>query len=167
MPEGGYAVYGVDAAGMDPNGMPSNEDGTLVDRGFAGCQGRPPSPTRRRARTRTASSRRTPRSSRCATGRAEAIANLARIERIPGAYGQWGFADSSTSARGFPSPARLSLDQGMIMAALGNALGGDVLRDAFSGGDFAPRGAARARASRSSTCSRAAARSPAPPATTA
>lgn len=25
----------------------------------------------------------------------------------------------------------------MIMAALGNALGGDVLRDAFSGGDFA------------------------------
>jgi len=25
----------------------------------------------------------------------------------------------------------------MIMAALGNALGGDVLRDAFSGGDVA------------------------------
>ena len=55
-PEGGYGAYGVDAAGMDPNGMPSNEDGTLVDRGFAGCDG----PAREarpaaRARTRTAS----------------------------------------------------------------------------------------------------------------
>ena len=40
-PEGGYGAYGVDAAGMDPNGMPSNEDATLVDRGFAGCPGRP------------------------------------------------------------------------------------------------------------------------------
>ena len=39
-PEGGYGTYGVDAAGMDPNGMPSNEDGTLVDHGFAGCPGR-------------------------------------------------------------------------------------------------------------------------------
>jgi len=37
---------------------------------------------------------------------------------------------------GEPSPAYLSLDQGMIMAAVGNALGGDVLREAFSGGDF-------------------------------
>ena len=55
-PEGGYGGYGVDAAGMDPNGMPSNEDTTLVDRGFAGCDGRDPrSPTRPRARTRTAS----------------------------------------------------------------------------------------------------------------
>src|SRR3954453_8265741 len=43
-PEGGYGVYGVDAAGMDPNGMPSNEGGTLVDRGFAGCDGREPKP---------------------------------------------------------------------------------------------------------------------------
>jgi Ca2+-binding RTX toxin-like protein len=31
------------------------------------------------------------------------------------------------------SSAYLSLDQGMIMAAIGNALGGDVLRDAFAG----------------------------------
>jgi hypothetical protein len=30
------------------------------------------------------------------------------------------------------SDAYLSLDQGMIMAALGNALGDDVLRDAFA-----------------------------------
>jgi len=31
------------------------------------------------------------------------------------------------------SDAYLSLDQGMIMAALGNALGDDVLRKAFAG----------------------------------
>jgi hypothetical protein len=33
------------------------------------------------------------------------------------------------------SGSYLSLDQGMIMAALGNALGGDVLRKAFAGPD--------------------------------
>ena len=136
-PEGGYGAYGVDAAGMDPNGMPSNEDGTLVDRGFEGCAGRDATPD--------------PPASAYTNGvvtphaaflglryrPAAALANLARIERIPGAYNQWGFADSVNVGTGFPSPARLSLDQGMIMAALGNALGGDVLRDAFSGGDFA------------------------------
>ena len=53
-PEGGYAAYGVDAIGMNPDGYPSNEDNTFVDHGFAGCPGRPPSPTRRPPRTRTA-----------------------------------------------------------------------------------------------------------------
>lgn len=43
-PEGGYGAYGVDLAGMDPAGMPSNEDGTLVDHGFAGCPDRPAQP---------------------------------------------------------------------------------------------------------------------------
>jgi Protein of unknown function (DUF3131) len=66
-PEGGYAAYGVDAIGMDPNGNPSNEDRTLVDAGFAGCPGRDPHPNRPRRRTPTASSPRTPRSSLCAT----------------------------------------------------------------------------------------------------
>ena len=66
-----------------------------------------------------------------------AIADLAAIERIPGAYGKWGFADSVNVGTKFPAPAYLSLDQGMIMAAIGNALGGDVLRNAFAGGDVA------------------------------
>ena len=52
-PEGGYGAYGVDGAGMDPNGMPSNEDNTLVDHGFAGLPGPARrSPTRRRPPTR-------------------------------------------------------------------------------------------------------------------
>jgi hypothetical protein len=136
IPEGGYSGYGVDAAGMDPNGFASNEDRTLVDHGFAGCDEHPAIED--------------PPASAYTNGvvtphaaflglryrRAEALADLARIERIPGAYGRWGFADSVNVGTDLPSPARLSLDQGMIMAALGNALGGDVLRDAFAGGTF-------------------------------
>jgi hypothetical protein len=37
---------------------------------------------------------------------------------------------------GAVSSSYLSLDQGMIMAALGNALGGDVLRKDFAGPDL-------------------------------
>src|SRR5919108_1050297 len=44
VPEGGYAVYGVDAIGMNPDGYPSNNDNTLVDHGFEGCPGRDPKP---------------------------------------------------------------------------------------------------------------------------
>jgi hypothetical protein len=137
VPEGGYAGYGVDAAGMDPNGMPSNEDGTLVDRGFEGCPDRPAAPDPPASAYTNGVV--TPHAAFLALRyrRTETLANLARIERIPGAYGRWGFADSVNVGAGFPSPARLSLDQGMIMAALGNALGGDVLRDAFSGGEIA------------------------------
>jgi hypothetical protein len=135
-PEGGYGGYGVDAAGMDPNGMPSNEDGTLVDRGFEGCPDRPA--TADPPASAYTNGVVTPHAAFLGLRYrpAEALADLARIERIPGAYNQWGFADSVNVGTGFPSPARLSLDQGMIMAALGNALGGDVLRNAFSGGDF-------------------------------
>ena len=44
VPEGGYRTWGVDGIGMDPNGAASNEDGTLIDRGFAGCPDREPQP---------------------------------------------------------------------------------------------------------------------------
>jgi hypothetical protein len=73
VPEGGYDVYGVDGIGMNPDGNPSNEDKTLIDHGYPPPRPAPngrPSPTRRSRRTRTVSSRRTPRSSPCATRRA-------------------------------------------------------------------------------------------------
>ena len=47
-------------------------------------------------------------------------------------YGKWGFRDSVNVTTRHVSDSYLSLDQGMIMAALGNALGGDVLRRAFA-----------------------------------
>jgi hypothetical protein len=132
VPEGGYAAYGVDAIGMDPNGYPSNKDSTLVDRGFAGCPGRPavPDPPQSAYTNGVV----TPHAAFLALRYRPqaAIANLRRLEAMPGVFGRWGFADSVNMQTGFASPAYLSLDQGMIMAALGNALGDDVLRKAFA-----------------------------------
>ena len=47
----------------------------------------------------------------------------ALADRFPGMYGKWGFRDSVNVQTGTVSGSYLSLDQGMIMAALGNALG--------------------------------------------
>ena len=67
----------------------------------------------------------------------EAMANLRAARGDPRACSASGDSPTrSTSTRGVVSPAYLSLDQGMIMAALGNALGGDVLRDAFATPDL-------------------------------
>ena len=50
-------------------------------------------------------------------------------------YTRWGFLDSVNVDTGDASDSYLSLDQGMIMAAIGNALGKDVLRQAFATND--------------------------------
>jgi Ca2+-binding RTX toxin-like protein len=47
-------------------------------------------------------------------------------------YGRWGFRDSVNVDSGTVSNHYLSLDQGMVMAAIGNALGRDVLRESFA-----------------------------------
>jgi hypothetical protein len=113
--------------------MPSNEDNTLVDRGFAGCPDREPKPDPPPAAYTNGvvtphaaflALRYTPRRAR---------ANLRRLARdFPALYGRWGFRDSVNVDTGHVSEAYLSLDQGMIMAALGKALGDDVLRRAFA-----------------------------------
>jgi hypothetical protein len=130
-------VYGVDAAGMNPTGYPSNEDATMVDAGFAGCPGRPaqadPPPSAYQNGVVT------PHAAFLALRYAPdaALANLRRLAHdFPGMYGRWGFADSVNVGTGIASNAYLSLDQGMIMAALGNALAGDALRAAFAGPDL-------------------------------
>jgi len=132
-PEGDYGVWGVDGAGMDPNGMPSNEDNTLVDHGFAGCPGREPKPDPPPSAYTNGVV--TPHAAFLALrfAPAQSRANLARMaSEVPGLYGKWGFRDSFNVQTKRVSDAYLSLDQGMIMAALGNALGGDVLREAFA-----------------------------------
>jgi Putative glucoamylase/RTX calcium-binding nonapeptide repeat (4 copies)/Protein of unknown function (DUF3131) len=132
VPEGGYSVYGVDAIGMDRNGNPSNEDRTLVDRGYPGCPGRDPVPDPPASAYTNGVV--TPHAAFLALRYRpqETMANLARLEAIPGMFGKWGFADSVNVDSYHVSPAYLSLDQGMIMAALGNELGRDVLRRAFA-----------------------------------
>jgi hypothetical protein len=126
-------AWGVDGAGMDPNGMPSNEDNTLVDHGFEGCPGRDPKTDP--AQSEYTNGVVTPHAAFLALRYAprETVDNLRRLARdFPGLYGKWGFRDSVNVQSKRVSGAYLSLDQGMIMASLGNALGDDVLRRAFA-----------------------------------
>jgi hypothetical protein len=132
---GGYRVFGVDAIGMDRNGNPSNLDTTLVERGFdhpecprPGTPDPPPSAYTNDIVTPHAAFlalRYRPR---------EALAALTALEDA--AWTPLGFYDAVNVDTDQPEDAFLSLDQGMIMAALGNALGDDVLRDAFATPDL-------------------------------
>ena len=131
-PEGGYSVYGVDGIGMDPGGNPSNEDRTLVDHGFAGC-GRDPQPDPPASAYTNGVV--TPHAAFLALRFAPeaTMTDLAKLARdFPALYGKWGFRDSVNVDSGTVSNSYLSLDQGMIMGAIGNALGDDFLRKAFT-----------------------------------
>jgi hypothetical protein len=136
-PEGDYGAWGVDGAGMDPNGMPSNEDNTLIDHGFAGCPGRDPKPDPPQSAYTNGVV--TPHATFLALRYAprETLDNVRKLAHdFPGLYTKWGFRDSVNVQSGQVSGAYLSLDQGMIMASLGNALGDDVLRRAFADRDL-------------------------------
>ena len=135
-PEGGYAAYGVDAIGMDPGGYPPNEDNTLVDHGFAGCPGRAPTPDPPPSAYTNGVV--TPHASFLALRWAPdaSLANLARLEHDFSIYGTWGFRDSVNVQTGVVSDSYLSLDQGIIMAAIGNELNHDMLRKAFATQQF-------------------------------
>ncbi|MDQ1584662.1 MAG: hypothetical protein QOH80_27 [Actinomycetota bacterium] len=134
-PAGGYREYGVDQIGMEPNGYTSDEERTTVDEGYAGC--RPPQPLP----TSYGQGIVTPHASFLALRYAQraALANLANLQRNFNAYGPGGFYDAVNVTTGKVAKRYLSLDQGMVMAALGNALGGDVLRHAFSQGSMEQR----------------------------
>jgi Ca2+-binding RTX toxin-like protein len=136
VPEGGYRTYGVDALGMDPNGYPSNNDATLVDRGFPGCPDREPTPDPPPSAYTNGVV--TPHAAFLALRYRpqEAMADLERLERDFDVYTELGFLDSVNVDSGVVSSSYLSLDQGMIMAAIGNALGDDVLRRAFATEDI-------------------------------
>jgi hypothetical protein len=61
-----------------------------------------------------------------------AYRNLLRIQRRLNAYGRGGFYDAVAVRSGTVAERYLSLDQAMIMGSLGNVLGWNVLRRAFS-----------------------------------
>jgi hypothetical protein len=135
IPEGGYDAYGVDAIGLNPDGNWSNEDKTLVDNGFSGCRDAKPAPPPSAYTNGVVTPHAAFLALRYAPG--ETLANLQRLERdFPGLYGKWGFRDSVNVDAPYVSGSYLSLDQGMIMAALGNALAGDMLRKAFVSHDM-------------------------------
>jgi hypothetical protein len=143
-PAGGYSVYGVDAIGMEPSGYPSDQNAagtdpgkTLVDYGYVAqdgteCRPAQPLPTQYNQGVVT------PHASFIAYRYAPeaALKNLANLRHDFGAYGPGGFYDSVNVTTGEMSKRYLSLDQGMVMAALGNALAGDIMRQPFSHGSM-------------------------------
>ena len=127
-PAGGYREYGVDQLGMNPDGYSSDVERTTVDEGYGDCRPAQPAPTSYGQGVVTPHAsflalRYTPR---------EALRNLANLRADFGAYGPGGFYDAVNVTTGQMSQRHLSLDQGMVMAALGNALAGDVLRAPFA-----------------------------------
>lgn len=124
-PAGGYREYGVDMLGLDGPGYTSDQERTDWEQPYPGCREGEPAPTTYGDGVVT------PHASFLALRYAprQAIANLQRIRDDFGAYGPGGFYDSVAVRSGQVAERYLSLDQGMIMAALGNALAGDDMRD--------------------------------------
>jgi hypothetical protein len=137
-PDGGYREYGVDPIGMDPGGYTSDQERITVDYGFRDpsgigyCPGREPQPLPAGYGRGVV----TPHASFLALRYAPAAAlqNLANLKGDFNAYGWGGFYDAIEVKTGKVSEYYLALDQGMIMAAIGNALRHDRLRHYFSHG---------------------------------
>ncbi len=120
-PNGGYRTYGVDALGTDPHGYTSNNNDVPAKAHAASSH--PP----------FANGVVTPHSVFLALRFAPraALENLKKLRERFAVYGDHGFMDSVNVSSGEVANIVLILDQGMIMAAIANALEGDCLRHAF------------------------------------
>lgn len=128
IPEGGYQEYGVDAIGMQVDGYASNTDRTYTKDG----EPLPPASAFTNGVV-------TPHASFLALpyAPAEAIANLRALDRDFGAYhAGYGFRDSVNVGTGRVSDYLLALDQGMIAAALAQAIRPGLLQRPFRTGGF-------------------------------
>jgi hypothetical protein len=130
-PGGGYREYGVDAIGLNPDGYFSDAERTNWDGGYGTC--RPatnPTPTYGDGVV-------TPHASFLAMHLEprEAYANLVKMKRELGAYGDGGFYDAIAVRSGTVAERYLSLDQAMVMGSIGNVLGGGIIQRAFATGD--------------------------------
>lgn len=127
-PSGGYREYGVAALGMEPGGYAADVDRlTLLDAGWdAPDCWRAPAAIRAYGQGVV-----TPHAVFLALGvEPEAsLENLAALRRnFPHAYGAGGFKDALNVATGQTADCYLALDQGMVMAAVTNALLDDRLQ---------------------------------------
>ncbi|MGB3445043.1 MAG: glucoamylase family protein [Actinophytocola sp.] len=129
-PDGGYREYGVDVMGLDGPGYTSDQERTAVDVGFEGCRDPRPLPAEYGDGVVTphAVVLALPYQPRAA------LTELAKLRRDFDAYGPGGYYDAIAVRSGKVAKRYLALDQGMIMGALGNLLGDDLLRDAFTKG---------------------------------
>lgn len=123
-PAGGYREYGVDMLGLDGPGYTSDQERTDWEQPYGDCRPGEEAPTEYGDGVVT------PHASFLALRYAprEAVTNLQRIREDFDAYGPGGFYDAVAVRSGQVSRRHLALDQGMIMAALGNALAGDAMR---------------------------------------
>jgi len=132
-PAGGYREYGVDQIGMEPSGYSSDEERTTVDPGWddPACFREPSEPAEYGDGVVT------PHASFLALpyARREALDNLANLRRDFDSYGPGGFYDAVAVRSGTVAQRYLSLDQGMIMAALGNELRNDRVKRYVVRGD--------------------------------
>ncbi|KRF23191.1 glucoamylase family protein [Phycicoccus sp. Soil803] len=137
-PMGGYREFGVDQLGMKPDGYLSDIDttdpkfvGTNYDAGFGDCrEGINPNPAYRDGVV-------TPHAAFLAMMHEpdQAFTNLAKIQDELKAYGTGGFFDAVAVKSGLIARRYLSLDQAMVMGAIGNVLADNVIRRAFSTAD--------------------------------
>ncbi|PJJ73307.1 hypothetical protein CLV46_2893 [Diaminobutyricimonas aerilata] len=131
-PFGGYREYGVEQLGISSNGYASDEPATDVDAGYEGCrEGTNPTPNFGDGVV-------TPHAAFLALpyDREGVLENLRGIRHDLGAYGPGGFFDAVATGSGTIADRYLSLDQSMIMAAIGNAELGDRLKEYFVDDDF-------------------------------
>ncbi len=134
-PAGGYREYGVDMLGLDGPGYTSDQERTDWEQPYEGCRPGEPAPTEYGDGVVT------PHASFLALRYAKkaALKNLGNLRKDFDAYGPGGFYDAVAVRSGQVSQRYLALDQGMIMAALGNALAGDDMRRYVSAGAMQDR----------------------------
>ncbi len=126
-PDGGYREYGVDALGLNPEGYFSDQEKTNYDVGFGTCrEATNPNPD-------FGDGVATPHASFLAMAYEprQAYANLRKLQHDYEGYGDGGFFDAIASS-GTVAKRYLSLDQAMIMGAVGNVLGRNVMHRAFA-----------------------------------
>ncbi|MBY8870271.1 DUF3131 domain-containing protein [Micromonospora sp. PLK6-60] len=133
-PAGGYMAWGVDAMGMDTDGYPSDMERSKYDAGFGDCRPAGPEPDYGDGVV-------TPHAAFLALPYAKGpvVDNLARLKADFDSYGPGGFYDAVAVGSGTVAKRYLSLDQAMIMAALGNELRHDLIRRAFVSPQFERR----------------------------
>jgi hypothetical protein len=140
-PGGGYTAWGVDAIGMDPGGDGEKKDqggyvsdmeGTNYDGGFDGVrEGTNPNPTWGDGVV-------TPHAAFLAMQYEprQAYDNLVKIECELRAYGDGGFYDAVAVKSGDIAKRYLSLDQAMVLGAIGNVFCNNVIRRHFIKGEI-------------------------------
>jgi len=122
-----YREYGVEQIGISSDGYASDVEKTNVDVGYDGCRDATnPTP-------QFGDGVVTPHAAFLALpyNKKAVLKNLAGLRANEGAYGEGGFYDAIAVGSNTVAERYLSLDQSMIMAAIGNELTDDGLKDYF------------------------------------